>query len=168
MVSASGKEWVLSRPKGPPCAGVFVSVQWRKRRWRCRTEGCPQQSFTEQVGQVPAGMRTMTRLRETLARAVKDGRDQSEVAIAHDVSWPTVQQTVVVHAVAELVEPEPMTVLGMDETRFGRPRWWSDGVDGDGRIGWRTDPGRPDSSISSGDQASWGRSTARPAPCRPG
>jgi hypothetical protein len=53
--------------------------------------------------------------------AVEDGRDQFEVAAVHDVSWPTVQRAVVVHAVAELVEPEPTTVLGMDETRFGRP-----------------------------------------------
>ena len=39
-------------------------------------------SFTEQVAQVPAGMRTTTRLRMALAVAVEDGRDQSEVAAA--------------------------------------------------------------------------------------
>jgi transposase len=65
-------------------------VQWRKRRWRCRTRGCARQSFAEQVGQVPAGMRTTTRLRAALAVAVEDGRDPSEVAAAHGVSWPTV------------------------------------------------------------------------------
>jgi hypothetical protein len=54
--------------------------------------------------------------------AVEDGRDQAEVAGAHGVSWPTVQRPVVVHALVELVEPEPGRVLGMDETRFGRPR----------------------------------------------
>jgi transposase len=145
MLSTSGKDWVLTRPHDLPCGGGQVAVQWRKRRWRCRTALCPLQTFTEQVAQVPAGMRTTTRLRAALAVAVEDGRDQSEVAAAHGVSWPTVQRAVVVRGAAELVEPEPVRVLGMDETRFGRPRWLSDGVhDGpgeDGRIRWRrTDP----------------------------
>ena len=73
-------------------------------------------------------MRTTTRLRTALAVAVEDGRDQSEVAAAHRVSWPTVQRAVVVHGALELTEPEPTRVLGMDETRFGRPRWLPDGV----------------------------------------
>ena len=144
-VSTSGKGWVLTRPRDLPCGGEFALVQWRKRRWRCRTEGCARQSFTEQVGQVPAGMRTTTRLRTALAVAVENGRDQAEVAAAHGVSWPTVQRAVVVHGAVELVEPAPVTVLGMDETRFGRPRWrpdWlPDGEHDDGRMRWRrTDP----------------------------
>jgi hypothetical protein len=120
---------------------VFALVQWRKRRWRCRTEGCPRRTFTEQAAQVPAGMRTTTRLRAALAVAVEDGRDQAEVAAAHRVSWPTVQRAVVARGAVELVEPEPVRVLGMDETRFGRPRWLPAGVHLDGRIRWvRTDP----------------------------
>lgn len=139
--STSGKEWVLTRPKDLPCGGEFAVVLWRKRRWRCRTEGCPRQSFTEAVAQVPAGMRTTTRLRTTLAMAVEDGRDQAEVAAAHRVSWPTVQRAVIAHAKMELVEPEPVRVLGIDETRFGRPRWLPDGVHADGRVRWvRSDP----------------------------
>ena len=135
MVSTSGKDWVLTRPRDLPCGGEFAVVQWRKRRWRCRTRHCPRQTFTEQVGQVPAGMRTTTRLRAALAVAVEDGRDQSEVAAAHGVSWPTVQRAVVAHGAVELVEPEPVAVLGMDETRFGRPRWLPDGHhDGPGRM----------------------------------
>lgn len=94
-------------------------MQWRKRRWRCRTVASARQSFAEQVAQVPAGMRTTTRLRAALAWAVEDGRDQSEVAAAQGVSWPTMQRAVVVHGAAELVEPQPVRVLGMDETRFG-------------------------------------------------
>jgi transposase len=139
--SSSGKDWVLTRPRDLSCGGVFAAVQWRKRRWRCRTEGCPRATFTEQVAQVPARMRTTTRLRAALAVAVEDGRDQAEVAAAHRVSWPTVQRAVVAHGAIELVEPEPVRVLGMDETRFGRPRWLPDGVHADGRIRWaRTDP----------------------------
>ena len=61
--STSGKDWVLTRPRDLPCGGEFAVVQWRKRRWRCRAQDCPRQTFTEQVVQVPAGMRTTTRLR---------------------------------------------------------------------------------------------------------
>ena len=165
-VSTSGKDWVLTRPHDLPCGGEFAVVQWRKRRWRCRTEVCPRASFTEQVAQVPAGMRTTTRLRTALAAAVEDGRDQSEVAAAHRVSWPTVQRAVVVHGAVELVEPEPTTVLGMDETRFGRPRWLPDGHhDGpgeDGRIRWRrTDPWETGFVDITGDQALLGQVDGR-------
>ena len=39
VVSTSGKDWVLTRPHDLPCGGGQVAVQWRKRRWRCRTAG---------------------------------------------------------------------------------------------------------------------------------
>jgi transposase len=129
-----------SAASGPhPAPGELAVVLWRKRRWRCRNEDCDRQTFTEQ--QVPAGMRTTARLRTALAAAAEDGRDQSEVAAAHRVSWPTVQRAVVVHGAVELLEPELTTVLGMDETRLGRPRWLPDGPGEDGRIRCgRTDP----------------------------
>jgi transposase len=161
-LSTSGKDWVLTRPRDLPCGGEFALVQWRKRRWRCRTEGCVRQSFTEQVGQVPAGMRTTTRLRTALAVAVENGRDQAEVAAAHGVSWPTVQRAVVVHGAVELVEPAPVTVLGMDETRFGRPRWLPDGEHDDGRMRWRrTDPWETGFVDITGEQALLGQVDGR-------
>jgi transposase len=161
-VSTSGKDWVLTRPRDLPCGGEFAVVQWRKRRWRCRRVECPRASFTEQVVQVPAGMRTTTRLRAALAVAVEDGRDQSEVAAAHRVSWPTVQRAVVAYGAVELVEPEPTTVLGMDETRFGRPRWVPEGVHDDGRGRWRrTDPWETGFVDITGDQALLGQVDGR-------
>jgi transposase len=161
-LSTSGKDWVLTRPHDLPCGGGQVAVQWRKRRWRCRTPDCARQSFTEQVAQVPAGMRTTTRLRAALAAAVEDGRDQSEVALAHAVSWPTVQRAVVARGALELVEPEPVRVLGMDETRFGRPRWLPDGVHADGRIRWqRTDPWETGFVDITGEQALLGQVDGR-------
>ena len=162
VLSSSGKDWVLTRPRDLPCGGELMSVQWRKRRWRCRAEHCPRQTFTEQVVQVPAGMRTTTRLRRALAVAVEDGRDQSEVAAAHGVSWPTVQRAVVVHGAVELVEPEPTAVLGMDETRFGRSRWLPDGHHDDGRIRWiRTDPWETGFVDIAGDQSLLGQVDGR-------
>lgn len=114
---------------------------------------------------MPAGMRTTTRLREGLARAVEDGRNQSEVATAHGVSWPTAQRALVAYAERELAEPEPTTVLGMDETRFGRPRWLPNGVHDDGRIRWRrSDPWETGFVDLTGEQALLGRSMAAPAP----
>jgi hypothetical protein len=129
------------RPRDLPCGGGSVSMQWRRRRWRCRTVECLRQTFTEQVVQVPAGMRTTCRLRVALAEAVGDGHAQSEVAATHGVSWPTVARALVAHARSELAEPEPTTVLGMDEVRFGRVRWLPDGVREDGTTWWRrSDP----------------------------
>ena len=111
---------------------------------------------------MPAGVRTTTKLRTALAVAVEDGRDQSEVAVAHGVSWPTVQRAVVVHGAVELVEPEPVRVLGMDETRFGRPRWLPDGHHDDGRIRWlRTDPWETGFVDVTGDQSLLGQVDGR-------
>jgi transposase len=161
-VSTSAKEWVLTRPKDLPCGGMAVVMQWRKRRWRCRTQDCPRQTFTEAVGQVPAGMRTTTRLRECLARSVEDGRDQAEVAATYGVSWPTVQRALVAYAQRELAEPEPTTVLGMDETRFGQPRWLPEGSGAQGPILWRrTDPWETGFVDLVGDQALLGQVDGR-------
>jgi transposase len=118
--STSGKDWVLTRPHDLPSGGGPVAVQWRKRQWRCRTEVCPRASFTEQVAQVPAGMRTTTRLRTALAVAVEDGRDQSEVAAWHGVSWPTVQRAVAVRGAVELAEPDPVAAHGSVGDRVRR------------------------------------------------
>lgn len=169
--STSGKDWVLTRPRDLPCGGEFALVQWRKRRWRCRTEDCPRVSFTEQVAEVPAGMRTTTRLRAALAVAVEDGRDQSEVATAHRVSWPTVQRAVVALGAVELVEPEPTTGVGdgrdpLQGGRGGCPRACTTtaGFGGGARI-----RGRPGSSTSPASSHCWARSTAGPVPrSRPG
>jgi hypothetical protein len=60
----------------------------------------------------------------------------------------------VVHAPVELVEPEPARVLGIDETRFGRPRWRPYGVHAEGRIQWQRICGMFVDIL--GDQALWG------------
>jgi hypothetical protein len=48
-------------------------------------------------------------------------RSVTEVAIAHGVSWPTAHRVFVAHAEELLREPEPTRVLGIDETRHGKP-----------------------------------------------
>ncbi|MFL6116524.1 MAG: ISL3 family transposase [Catenulispora sp.] len=96
---------------------------------------CARKSFTEVVDEVPARMRTTGRLREAIGVAVEAGRAVDEVAAAHGVSWPTAQRAVDAYAARELGEPEPSPLLGIDETRFGRPRWLRAG-DGSGEQRW--------------------------------
>jgi hypothetical protein len=70
-------------------------------------------------------MRTTTRLRAALAVAVEDGRDQSEVAAAYGVSWPTVQgRCWGKREPGDLVRPPPartaMSCIGGRKTRAPR------------------------------------------------
>jgi transposase len=39
------------------------------------------------------------------------------------VSWPTAHRAFIAHADGLLGEPAPVRVLGIDETRRGKPRW---------------------------------------------
>lgn len=109
-------------------------------------------------------MPTTCRLRVALAEAVEVGRAQSEVAAAHGVSWPTVQRALVTHARRELTEPEPMTVLGLDEVGFGRVRWSPNGVGDEGTTRWRrSDPWETGFVDLAGDQALLGQIDGRSA-----
>jgi transposase len=121
--SRSVKANVVTRPRDLPYGETPLRVVWRKRRWRCRQPGCRRESFTEQIVELPARARTTRRLRRAVAAAVEAGRSVAEVAIAHRLSWPTVQRAVDAHADLVLGEPAPTPLLGIDETRFGRPRW---------------------------------------------
>jgi transposase len=116
---------VTTRPRDLPVGGRDVLLAWRKRRWRCRQPHCSTGSFTERVVAVPARARLTTRLRAAAGAAVADGA-RTVVQTARDLglSWPTVMDAVAAHAAAVLPEqPEPVRVLGMDETRRGRPRF---------------------------------------------
>jgi transposase len=109
-------------------------------------------------------MRTTGRLRVALAEVVEDGRAQSEVAAAYGVSWPTVQRALVTHARSGLTEPEPTTVLGMDEVRFGRVWWLPDGVCDDGTTRWRrSDPWETGFVDLTGERALLGQLDGRSA-----
>jgi len=126
-VSRSVKEYVTMRPRDVPYGETPIAVLWRKRRWRCVEPLCPRGSFTEAIGEIPPGRRTTGRLRRAIGAAVGDAcRSVAEAASAHGVSWPTAHAAFVEHADALLAEPEPTTVLGIDETRRGKPRWVRD------------------------------------------
>jgi transposase len=121
--STSLKAHTVTTPKDLPYGPAPVKVVWHKARWRCRTSDCPVGTFTDQVPAVPPGGRTTMRLRTAVAEAVGENRSVAEVARSHRLSWPTVQRAFSRLCAAVLGEPPPTPWLGIDETRFGRPRW---------------------------------------------
>jgi len=127
VVSTSVKERVTTSPRDIPYGEAGIEVVWHKIRWRCRESACARSSFTESIVEVPAGRRTTGRLRRAVGAAVGDAcRSVAEVAGAFGLSWPTPHAAFVEHADALLAAPEPTTVLGIDETRRGKPRWVRD------------------------------------------
>ncbi|WP_449061652.1 ISL3 family transposase, partial [Planomonospora algeriensis] len=119
------KEWVLTRPRDLPVAGRVCRLRWRKRRWRCDHSRCPRTSFTECVPQIPARSRLTVRLRQAAGAAVADGgRTVVQSARDHGLSWPVTSAAFTAYAARVLpAQPDPVTVLGIDEIRRGRSRW---------------------------------------------
>lgn len=163
VVSTSVKEKCLTRPRDLPYGEEHLVVFWHKVRWRCREAACPRGSFTEQIPEVPAGARTTGRLRRAMGAAVGDAaRSVAEVAQAFNVSWPTAHAAFVAHADGLLGEPEPTAVLGIDETRRGKPRWVRDAATGRFR---RIDPYDTGFVDLAGDQGLLGQREGRTSAC---
>jgi transposase len=124
VFSTSRKGRATTSPRDIPDGDDPIMVRWNKTRWRCREDYCDRTSFTEAIAQIPARARTTVRLRTQIGAAIGDAaRSVTEVATAHGVSWPTAHRAFVAHAEELLGEPEPTRVLGIDETRRGKPRW---------------------------------------------
>ncbi|MFL6052839.1 MAG: helix-turn-helix domain-containing protein [Actinoallomurus sp.] len=118
-------ERVVTRPRD---LGDRVAVVWLKRRWKCGDTGCGRVTFTESVPQIPSRARLTERLREQTAALIAD-QEMSVAAAsrAAGVSWPTAHQAFT--RSADQMPAGPMAVvdvLGIDETRRGRPRWHKD------------------------------------------
>lgn len=123
LVSASLKGRVATYPRDLSCGGGDIRVMWHKHRWRCRSPRCPTRTFTETLPSVPARARLTTRLRHAAGTAVSAAkRVVSEVATSLGLSWPVVHAAFTAQAAA-LPEPASVEVLGIDETRRGRPRY---------------------------------------------
>ncbi|MET8949173.1 ISL3 family transposase [Streptomyces sp. NPDC004542] len=122
----------VTRPRDLPYGESGLEFRWHKRRWWCREAGCPRRSFTEQIPQIPAGARITMRLRGAAGRRIRDAAS-TVIQAARDLrlSWPTVMDAfrAVAHEVTEVPLPE-VKVLGIDETRRGRPRWEQDPATG--------------------------------------
>lgn len=124
VISTARKGRATTSPRDIPYGEERIIVRWNKTRWRCMGEGCERGSFTETIPQVPARARTTDRLRVSIAVDVGDAaRSVSEVAASYGVSWPTAHAAFIEHADDLLTEPLPTPVIGIDETRRGKPRW---------------------------------------------
>ncbi|WP_434600131.1 transposase [Streptomyces sp. A5-4] len=119
------KDYRTTRPRHLPCGGRPVAVHWRKARWYCAETRCERGSFTEQIPQVTAGMRTTITLRRAAGAAVVDG-GRTIVQTGRDLglSWPVVHRCFISFAATALpAEPEATEAVGIDETRRGKPVW---------------------------------------------
>lgn len=138
MPSTSVKERTIPNPRDIRYGDAPIVLRWNKTRYRWRNDTCTRVSFTEVIRQVPARRRTTARLRSQIGRDIGDAaRSVVEVAKGAGVSWPAAHAAFVTHAEAVLAAPAPVSVLGIDETRRGKPRWARDPDSGR----WvRTDP----------------------------
>jgi transposase len=128
VVSTSVKQRRTTRPRDLPYGEEPLAVRWHKRQYRCREAACPRTAFTESIPEIPARARLTGRLCRQAARQVAAGRSVAAVAAELGVSWPVAHQHYIAHAGALLTEPEPPVVLGIDETRRGKPKWVQDPV----------------------------------------
>jgi len=122
VVSSSVRQRRTTSPRDVPYGDQRLAVRWHKVQYACRERRCPRKAFTEQIPELPAGARLTGRLRRQVGAAVGDGQAVS-VAGAGLMSWPISHAAFIVHAQELLAEPTAVTVLGIDETRRGRPRW---------------------------------------------
>ncbi len=129
------KERLAGQLRDVPHGARRMRVVWFKRRWYCTNEACPRGSFTEAVADLPARRRLTARLRAQSATAIAgSGRTVAEVAQAHAVSWHTAHDAFTEAVDAGLAaEPGPVTHLGIDEVRRGRPRFERDPATGETR-----------------------------------
>ena len=128
VLSVSLKGRVCTRPRDIPYGKRVLRLIWHKRRWRCKEHLCPRASFTESLPSVRARSRLTTRLRTELGYAIAEqGRVVSESAAHYGVDWSIVHAAFVARVRAPLSAPlPPVGVLGIDETRRGKPIWAQD------------------------------------------
>lgn len=159
VASRSVKGHAVTRPRDIPYGDDPIQLRWNKTRYYCRNQACGRRSFTESVPEVPPRRRTTTRLRTQIGRSIGEAaRSVVEVAAGAGVSWPTAHTAFVEHAKRVLKDPAPVRVLGIDETRRGKPRWTRDK---DGRRWVRVDPWDTGFVDLSGDQGLLGQVEGR-------
>ena len=128
VLSVCLKGRVCTRPRDIPYGTRVLRLIWHKRRWRCKERLCLRASFTESLPAVQRRSRLTTRLRTELGDAIAEqGRVVSESATHYGVDWSIVHAAFVEHVRAPLAAPLPkVLVLGIDETRRGKPIWAQD------------------------------------------
>lgn len=128
VVSTARRGRVRTHPRDVPYGDAPVRLVWHKARWRCRESACPRGSFTESLPGIPARSRLTARLRGELGAAAAERFSSVTAAAGHyRVSWPIANMALLAHITAPLSGPLPaVAVLGIDETRRGKPVWEQD------------------------------------------
>jgi transposase len=123
--SSRSRGWVKTRPRDVKIGPDLPRIVWNKRKWLCSYMLCKRRSFTEATPAVPPRARLTTRAKAEMALAVlDDSRSVAAVADAYSCSWNTCHDAVVAAADPVLdTELEPVTVLGIDETRRGKAKY---------------------------------------------
>ena len=143
VLSTAVKGSACSRPRDVPYAEAGVHLVWHKRRWRCREAACSRRSFTESIPELPPRARVTVRLKRACGVGVAERFSCVAAAAAHyGVSWSVAHRAFVAHVAAALAKPPPpVCVLGLDETRRGKPKWVQDPDTGKWRLAadrWHT------------------------------
>jgi transposase len=143
VVSTSVKGHARTRPRDIPYGDAALRLVWHKRRWRCREQACSRGSFTESLPAVPARARVTTRLKRDCGAGIAERFSCVLAGAAHyRVSWPVAHAAYVAHVAGQLAQQLPgVAVLGIDETRRGKPKWEQDPDTGRWRIAhdrWHT------------------------------
>ena len=129
VISTSVRQRRATRPRDVPYGEAPLAVRWHKVQYACEETACARRAFTEQITELPAGARVTGRLRRYVADRIGDGLAVS-TAGAGLLGWPAAHAAFVAAVTAQLPDPAPVAVLGIDETRRGRPRWTQDAEDG--------------------------------------
>jgi transposase len=126
-------ERVVARPADVRRGADPVVLVWLKRRWKCGNQDCGRATFTESLPQIPSRARLTARLREHGAHLVGElGVPVATAAQESGLSWPSVHEAFTEQADTVLQRPLwPVRVLGIDETRRGRPRFTTDPATGE-------------------------------------
>lgn len=106
-----------------PCFGRPARLVWLKRRWRCREQGCPVRTWTEQMPEsVPARAALTVRAGAEATRRVGEHAEPvASVARELGVCWWTVMEAVRRHGTPLVEDPHRTGIvraLGIDETNY--------------------------------------------------
>jgi transposase len=127
-VSEKVHQYVTVTPRDVRACGQDTDFFLVKRRMKCAEEGCPAETFTEPVPQLPPRCTITRRLPGHAGAEVADrGITPAEAARDAGISWPSAHAAFAARADETLDgEPAPVAHPGIDEHRRGRPRWRQD------------------------------------------
>lgn len=119
---AEAQDRVVVQIRDLHCFGRPCRLVIRKRRWRCRSEGCCRKTWTEKLaGIVPRQVLSLRAGREVTRQVGEQCRSVASVATEYGVSWDTTWSAVKFHG-TPLVEDRRRVghtrALGVDEHSF--------------------------------------------------